>query len=41
MHEIDVEPRAVGGDNDVMAPALEENVVHDGDRTARRFSLPR
>ena len=29
MHEIDVEPRAVGGDDEVEAPALEQNVVHD------------
>jgi hypothetical protein len=41
VHEIDVEPRAIGGEEDLVAPALEENVVQDRDGTSRRLSLPR
>jgi hypothetical protein len=41
VHEIDVEPRAIGGEEDLVAPALEEDVVQDRDGTSRRLSLPR
>ena len=41
VHEIDVEPRAICGEEELVAPALEENVVQDRDGTSRRLSLPR